>query len=414
MKTVDLQWPSGVGRRLGVRVAARGGREGYLAPWSLNVRLEDSITDRLRGGNFTGQDPSAAGDPVYFNLVTENGDNIVTENGDAIVLGPRYEVTTGHDRVYVTAGDDAPSSGSADCLYRGRLFRVSDNVIFTSRQGDTTDWDYGGNEGDTGRATSFQLSQAEEIGDDVIALVPHKDSYLLCFTATSTWILTGDPTTGTLRNVSREVGIIAARAWCKNHDTAFFLSSQGLYSIGADGSGLRPVSENVIPEDLTGVDDDDAVMDYYHTDRGVYIHLTDSPSWFYDTERDQFWPFDTTETDSHVLIGPIKLGSIDVLGMIQTIHGIMAQGSSTVAWKIIPGDTAEEAAANGKAAITAALAGNDYSSYVRGSGSWSAGRSHTERPRITSMYACLWLSSESDWAYEGITLNILPHGRWRS
>jgi hypothetical protein len=226
----------------------------------------------------------------------------------------------------------------------------------------------------------------------------------------------GDPATGTLRRVSDEVGIIGQNAWCVNHDTVYFLSSLGLYSVGADGSGLKPISEDRIPVELTGLTDPTSsgcVLDYYHADRGVYIHPTSGISWFYDTAREQFWPFDTTSTDSHLLLGPIRLGKPNQFGMIQTIHGIMAASSADVAWRIVPGDYAEEACANGKLAITASLAGSAYSQYVSSSGTWSAGRSYTAWPRARSMWACIWLHSAGTWAFEQVILEITDFGRWR-
>jgi len=411
---MDIQFPAaGVVRRWGLH-AATGGRGPYPAPWATNVRLEGGVANRLRGGSFTGQSASSVDAPRYPYLVTENGDNVVTENGDKIVLGPQYGVVTGDGRAWVADGDDAPDSGTADCYYRGRLLRVEDNAILVSKQGDTTDWDYGGDSSNTGRATIIQLSEAGEIGDDVVALVPHKDSFLLGFTAAETWVLTGDPTSGTLRNVSREVGVIAARAWCKNHDTIYFLSSQGLYSVGADGSGLKPISEDKIPEELTGVSDDDCVLDYNHADRGVYIHLSEADvSWFYDTAREQFWPFTTDSTDSHVLIGPFRLGQVNSFGRILNLNGMIASGSDDVNWRLVTGDSPEEAVANGKAAIEAAIAGEDYDSYVASEGTWSAGRSHRSYPRTRAVWCCLWLHSEGDWAYEGASLEAMVSGKWR-
>jgi hypothetical protein len=247
----------------------------------------------------------------------------------------------------------------------------------------------------------------------VVAVAPHKDAYLLCWTATELWVLTGDPATGQLRRISDEVGIIGANAWCVAHDTVYFMSSHGLYKVNADGGGFQAVSEDKVPDELTGVSDSTCTLTYQHSDRGVYIHTT-GQDWFYDIAREGFWPFDTSETDSHLLIGPLKLGSVDWQGLIQTLHGIVAEGSGTVNWRIVPGDTAEEAAANGKSAISADLAGNSYSAYVRGSGSWSAGRSSTERPRISAMFACIWLSSAGTWAWERMTLRAIPAGKWRA
>jgi hypothetical protein len=350
----------------------------------------------------------------YPLLITENSDNIITENGDDIGLGPQYTVATGDGRKWVAAGDDAPAEGTADCLYRDRLFRTSTYMIMCSRQMDTTDWDYSTNIGDPGRPFFFQLGEAGEIGDTVVALVPHKDKYLLAFTADELWLISGDPTTGTMRNISREVGIIAARAWCKRENTIFFLSSNGLYSVSADGSDLRAVSEDKIPQELLNVSDANCVLSYTHADRGVSIHLTAAPSWFYDSERDGFWPYSTATTDSHLLVGPIRLGDALNYGMIQQLHGIIAENSATVQWRVVPGDTAEQAADNGKAAITAAVAGNDYDQYITSTGAWDAGRSPIEWPRATSMWACLWLASEGTWAFEGIHMVITPYGKWRA
>ena len=359
-RAIDIMFPAaGVVRRLGLSTAGR--REPFSTPWSQNCRLEDLLTKRLRGGSFVG-----------------------------IAAGAR------------------PSA-----VYRDRAITFATSVITAARQGDSTDTSLSVDVSDTARPIIFQLALADTTGSTVVAVIPHKDSYLLCFTATETWILTGDPATGQLRRISDEVGIIGPDAWCVAHDTVYFLSSHGLYQVSADGSGFQAVSEDRLPEELTGVSDATCTLTYQHSDRGVYVHTT-GQDWFYDIAREGFWPFDTSTTDSHVLLGPLKLGTTDWQGLIQTLHGIVAEGSATVTWAIVPGDTAEEAAANGKLAIEADLASNDYSSYVRGSGSWTAGRSSTERPRVEAMYAVLWLSSEGTWAYERMTARVVSAGRWRS
>jgi len=347
---------AGVARRIGLRDST-GGRGPFPTPWSYNVRLEESLTHRLRGGSFTAVDAEDRVDPVYR-------DRAIT--------------FTDVDKV---------------------LNRT--NVITASRQGDSSDTALSTDVSDSARPVIFQLALADETGPDVLAVVPHKDSFMLCFTATETWVLIGDPAAGTLRRVSDKVGIVGANAWCVNHDTVYFLSSYGLYMVGADGSGLKPVSEDRVPEDLTGITDSGAALDYYHLDRGVYIRLTDSPSWFYDTVRDGFWPFDTSTGNSHLLLGPFHLGGQEnSYGRILNLQGNMAAGSADVTWRIVTGDTAEAAAANGKSAITAAVAGGDYSSYYSASGVWSAGRSHISYPRTRAIWCCIWLSATSAWAYE--------------
>jgi len=258
----------------------------------------------------------------------------------------------------------------------------------------------------------FQLSYAGATGGTVVALIPHKDAFLLGFTADETWVQQGDPLTGQKQRISDEVGIIGADAWCKNHNMIYFLSSRGLYSVGADGSGLKALSEDKVPEDLTGVSDAACTLTYQHSDRGVYIHNTGT-DWFYDVERDQFLPFDTDSTDSHVLIGPFQLGQVNSFGRVLNLHGVVATGSDDVNWRLVTGDTAEAAAANGKTAIEAALADESYSTYVASEGTWSAGRGHMAYPRIRAVWCCLWLHSEGDWAYEAASLTAALSGRWR-
>ena len=361
-KVWEIRFPSmGVIRsRANERVAAA---VSYPTPWAVNVRLEDSLTKRLRGGSWT-----------------------------AIEAGAR----------------------PAEIIYRDRLLTFDENAIHASRQGAHSTYDYKTDLSDTTRATVFQLSEAGEVGEDVVALVPHKDSFLLGFTAGETWVQHGDPLTGSRRNVSREMGIIGADAWCENHGTVYFLSSHGLYSVGVDGGGLKALSEDKIPEELTGIEDADCTLTYNHADRGVYIHLSSGVSWFYDTDRDGFWPFDASTTDSYLLLGPLRIGEPNQLGLIQTLVGIMAAGGAAVRWRIVPGATAEEAASNGKAAITAALAGDDFDEYVAESnGVWEAGRSHTSWPRVRAAWVAILLSSEGEWAYEAVNLETVLFGRHR-
>lgn len=413
---INLVFPAaGVVRR--IANAASFGDGPTPTPWAVNVRLEDTLTKRLRGGSFVGlltglEIPVAS--PQY--LVNGDGDNITDDDGNLIVIAEEESIAASGGRLSVVAGPDAPDAHPAEAIYRDRLLRPDGSIIYASRQGDYSDWNYGVDISDQQRAFAIQLSEAGEVGSDVVALVPHKDTYLLAATSNSLWVISGDPAAdGSLRNISRGVGMVAARAWCKDHmDRVYFLSSHGLYTVGADGQGLQAISENAIPVELTGVDNEDTVLVYNHASRGVYIHLPgDSLSFFYDTERQGFWPFTTETSNSHVLLGPVKLGSIDQTGLISAIHGMVAAGSATVNWKIVTGETAEEAAINGKAAITASLAGSSFSSYVKYSGAWVAGRSKTVRPRVRGMWACIWLHSAGQWAYERITMQIASAGAWR-
>ena len=359
-KVLSLRFPRlGVVRRYGLR--SEGRQSEYGTPYAVNTRLEDSLTNRLRGGSFTG----------------------------------------------ISAG-----TRPSECRFRNRLLTFSTNAITATRVGDDTDTALSADVSDTLRPALFQLSYAGATGGTVVALIPHKDAFLLGFTAGETWVQQGDPLTGQKRRISDEVGIIGADAWCVAHNMIYFLSSRGLYQIGADGSGLKALSEDKVPEDLTGVSDAACTLTYQHSDRGVYIHNTGT-DWFYDVERDQFWPFDTGTSQSHVLLGPFRLGNLDSYGRVLNIQGTVAQDSGTVTWALVTGSSEEVAAANGKLAIEAAIAGNDYSSYVQATDTWSAGRNHITYPKTRAVAAVLWLSASSAWAFEAASLTATLSGRWR-
>lgn len=386
MATKELVWPVGVNRGMSLRQEV-GRRERYYSPWSLNVRTEDSLSGRLRGGSWT---PTAAAAHVG-----------VFHSGGAVVADP---------------GGTAPgTTHGADCIYRDRFIRPVSQAIYASRQGDYTDWSLSSDVSDRMRPFVIQLSEAGEIGGNVVALVPHKDAYLLAATSDSLWVVRSDPTgDGSLQNVSRDVGMVGPRAWCRDHlDRYFFLSSHGLYTVSAGGDGLQGLSEDVIPSELTGVTDEDTVLEYDHATRGVYVHIpTASVSWLFDVERQGFWPFDADYAGSHVAIGPVHLNDGETHGRLLRMHGITAASSANVMWRVLVADTAEQVSANAKAAIEALVAGSAPSN-IHSSGTWTAGVNHRSYPRARGMFMILLLSASGTWGWEGAVCFTEPSGKWR-
>lgn len=68
---------AGIVRRFGLRDAT-GGRGPFPSPWALNVRLEDSLTTRLRGGSFTAQTAGSKDSPVYRDRAITFSDKAIT------------------------------------------------------------------------------------------------------------------------------------------------------------------------------------------------------------------------------------------------------------------------------------------------------------------------------------------------
>lgn len=413
MAIKEILFPSGVNRRLSFRQEA-GRRDRYFSPWALNCRLED-FQGRLRGGSWT---PSAASTvaATQNNYFTSGSSSIVDDSGNRIIAGSGVAATHSGGVVYVDPGANAPESHAAQCVYRDRFIRPSGKLIFASRQGSYSDWSLSSDVSDMMRPFVIQLSEAGEIGGDIVSLIPHKDAFLLAATSGSLWVVQGDPAAdGTLRNISREVGMVGAKAWCRDHlDRYYFLSSHGLYTVSASGDGLQAISEDVVPEQLTGVSNTGTVLEYDHETRAVYIHIPNAAvSWMFDTERMGFWPFKVGNSSSHVAMGPVQLGDGVTYGRLIQLHGITAAGSVNVTWRVMVADTAEQVSINAKAAIEALVAGSTPGN-VHSSGVWSAGVNHRCYPRARGKYMILLISAASgNWAWEGASAVVEPSGAWR-
>lgn len=413
MAIKEILFPSGVNRRFSFRQEV-GRRDRYFCPWSLNVRTED-FQGRLRGGSWA---PTAAAvvPATQDNLFVSGSSSVTDDSGNRIIVGSGVAATHSGGVVYVDPGANAPGDHAAQCVYRDRFIRPSGKLIFASRQGVYTDWSLSADVSDMGRPFVMQLSEAGEIGGDIVSLIPHKDAYLLAATSGSLWVLQGDPTAeGSLQNITREVGMVGAKAWCRDHlDRYYFLSSHGLYTVSASGGGLQAISEDVIPEQLTGVADASTVLEYDHETRAVYIHIPSAAvSWMFDTERMGFWPFKVGNSSSHIALGPVQLGNGNSYGRLIQLHGITASGSVTVTWRVLVADTAEQVSINAKAAIEALVAGTTPTN-IHSSGTWTAGVNHRCYPRARGKYMILLISASSgSWAWEGASAVVEPSGQWR-
>lgn len=414
MANKEIPFPSGVNRRLSFRQEA-GRRDRYFSPWAVNVRAED-FQGRLRGGSWSQGGATTVPSTQTQYLTDISGNRITDSSGNQIVVSVGEASVHSGGTVYVTPGPNAPASHAAQCIYRDRFVRPSGKLIFASRQGNHADWAMSADVSDSMRPFVIQLSEAGEIGGDVVALIPHKDAYMLAATSSSLWVIQGDPAAdGAMRNISRKIGIIGPKAWCRDElDRYYFLSSDGLYAVSADGSGLQALSNEVIPEHLSGVSDVNTVLQYDLATNGVYIYIPSAAvSWMYDAARQSFWPFKNGHSGSYVAIGPIQIGNGSSYGRLIQLHGITAAGSVNVTWRVMVADTAEQVSVNAKLAIETLIAGGTPAN-VHSSGVWTAGVNHRTYPRARGKYMILLVSAPSgSWAWEGANAVIEPSGQWR-
>tara|TARA_Y100000593_G_scaffold80998_1_gene151347 strand:- start:591 stop:2153 length:1563 start_codon:yes stop_codon:yes gene_type:complete len=436
------------------------------------VVLVDSTVKTVENGTTTtpvAYLTNAAGDTVQ----TAAGDDIVLSSATApaagfLVTGQQqvFAVTTsgvvkidpkdGLLRNVVASGGTIPTNCTFGAVYRDRLcVSGADNAIYMSAQGDYADWNYGAHFENSGRAIVLQLSLSSDVGAAPTALMAHKDAYLLAASKRTLWVIHGDPgADGVLRRVSENVGVISSRAWCRIDDAFCFLAEDGIYSVNGDGSSLTPLSKTDVPDELRDVNTatTTVTMGYEHDKRAVHVFLRTSSGsdthWVYEMAAQSWWPVrlpdahsplatcqhqgemllagsdgyirkiggsddDGTSIESHVAIGPLRLGTPNHFGRMKNLHASLAAGGGTVQWRIVTGSTAEEAADNAKLAIEAFQAGASYANYVKASGAWTAGRANMAYPRVRAVWACLWLQSTATWGYEGVVATAVRSGRWK-
>jgi hypothetical protein len=342
-----------------------------------------------------------------------------------------------------------PTDCSLICRFKDRMVLAGTNVWYMTRQGNPYDWDY--SKTDTQAAVAGPLSEQGVVGDEVIALMPHSDDYLVFGCKTSLWVLRGDPRQGAaLDNLSDEIGIVGPDAWCRSPSSeTYILTNDGLYRLPA-GAGAYPesLSRERLPRDLVEANAPGytTLLAYDAKYRGIYIwrvsdHWEYRRHYWYDLDTGGFWPTgmfaghrplaavrytgetaskagvllggmdgyirryaDENATDdgqsfnSNVLYGPIALSATDErAGIVQELIGVLDNSSGDVQWELLVGDTPEAAR---KAVPFRA-------------GTWGPGLNHVVRPKARGgcFYLRLRNAGSLPWAVERITAIRQQSGR---
>jgi hypothetical protein len=378
-----------------------------------------------------------------------------------------YDPVLGTVEPVLASDGTVPTAQTIVALYRDRIFLAGvTNAFYASRTGDPTDWNFGAAAEDPGAPVAGQVSLAGRVGDVVTALIPLRDQALVIATENTLWLLTGEPTNGTLRNVSDEIGIVARKAWAVTPDGLIcFLSNDGLYLWTPGAGAPTRLSGERVPDELREVDTDSLTvsMAYDPTWRGFHLFLTDStdptPSthWWVDVEARAVWPQrfarghqplaattltttglgvvvvggrdgylryfadgqdddDGLELESHLMIGPLRLSEDDVHdGMLAEIHGSIEELSeeASVTWRVVTGRSPAEAVEAALADLDDVFDGKPPTRFVA-SGAWlEEGRARVARPRARGPWVVIWLTSNGGWAYESVTIVAKQLGRHR-
>jgi hypothetical protein len=390
--------------------------------------------------------------------------------GDSLDTSTRLQAAVIRQKVYVTNSSGPPhvfdpataavyeleaSRGSvpedytAICRYRERLFLAGDGQNWhASRAGDPTDWDFFKHPPDAGMAMIGTCARRGEIGQDVIALMPSGDDYLLFGCESSLWLLQGDPLHGgAMRRISDEVGIVSATAWCELPDRSILLLAQsGLWLITPGGEQVVEFSQEALPSELRGVTDP-VVMAYDPQHKGVHLSAVPADGstgqhWWIDLRNRAFWPVefsdaglqpaamatfpqildgelrvvigsvngglrwydDSRATDdrdpleSRVVYGPVRAGGPFGESLVSEMISILDDANDSVHWTL-------QVADSGSAALLSSARSCD--------GEWAGGWNHVNAPRLSGGDFAIKVESEGQWAMESIGVKVAPAGRQR-
>jgi len=404
---------------------------------------------------------SPIGDTNAYSAAERGGKLYLSDTVDGVVQLRVYDPVTGVINLVVATQGTIPTSQPLVCVYRDRIVLAGANhVWYASRQGDPSDWGFGADMGDEGKAVAGQVGDAGQFGDVITAIIPVRDEVLVFASENGLWVLRGDPATGRMEQISGEIGVIAPNAWAVSPDGMLtFLSNDGVYVWGA-GSKAAPTrfSEERTPNELRNIATTNTIsMAYDATGRGYHLFITPEADtgehWWLDLEHRAMWPIafqaghqptaaarlrgsglsqvvmggrdgylrrsdassgtdDSTAIESHLLIGPIHVAKSDVTdAMVAELHGMMA-ASGSVTWRLVMGDSAEDVTDRAVTGVLAAVAGTTVSG-VAATGTWGAGRSHVVRPRARGTWAVVWIEGSGRWAYEAVAMVSRQLGRAR-
>lgn len=460
----------------GQRLSAHPFKGSLIIPGTGNVIAEG--TGRLRNGVFTGDDVTdwnaigvdsmnhllevqplrgSAVKAASYVVKFDNGKELTVDSGTnrgrcsfRIVDGPKaIDAPSRSIRPLAATIGNIPIGATLVTTYLDRLVFVQDRVWYMSRQGDSSDWDYGADVGDRGRAVAGVTSDAGQPGEEIVALASRGNDYLIMFARQTTWVMRGDPAAGgVLFNLSRNYGCVDSYGWCHGDEgEIYFLSQEGLCVL-TDGVNSRPapISSASLPNELRNFDSSTTLVSLVFDIRyrGVWIFLTPKNGsqgrhWWFSKIAQSFWPIrfasathqptaatvhashhtsgavvtigdssgtlrravpgagdGATMIDSAIVLGPFLTSGTSYQQGLLTRLVAMFGPDSGVALDVFAGDSPDQAR------IAAVSDGGAPQFTVNMSGQ----RSSVFMPRVRSVAFCVRLRSTSPWAFESLMATV--------
>lgn len=213
-----------------------------------------------------------------------------------------YDYAANSCATIVASAGTAPTGCRAIATHMGSVMVAGktgqENILFSSRTGNHTDWDTSQPASDTARAFATNLETDGRVNEPISALISFTADQLIIAGPTSMRVMRGHLSRGGLVDViSMTVGVLGQNAWCLDgNGNLFFMSKSGLASIPA-GSNSPPalVSAKKMPDSLRGIvydyDNPNISMAYSARWNCIYIAVSGSQaqSWLYDIDGGGFF-----------------------------------------------------------------------------------------------------------------------------
>lgn len=225
---------------------------------------------------------------VYRTTTTEfDAIHAVTGADSGESVTPSSVVAPPHWTPWVeTSGKEGLPEGGANIgtLCFGRIFlnnMYSPHQWYASRVGDPLDWLT--NQNDIQTPVSSQTSKAGLVGDEITAMIPFRDSYLLYGCLNEMSVLRNDPAAGgILTPIPGVDGVFSNTAWCyDNKGNLYVLGPDALYGLSPDAIvnalPAEDLTKNHLPHLIKDIGvnrrTDRVSMEYDKDRHGIVVHI---------------------------------------------------------------------------------------------------------------------------------------------
>lgn len=303
-------------------VTGSGSGSGFT-PTGINGRLThavlttahaaaDTITQATTGATMVVEYTDAAKTHTWGRITggTFNTTNSCTGDGSGTAFTPTavntkppiwydWTVYQGDTTTYGTM----PAKAYLTCVYQARLVLAGNpeypHQWYMSKAGDPFNFLYGAD--DPVSAVAGNNADATQCPDIIRSLISFHDDYLIFGCASTIWLLRGSPVAGgSLDNLSDTTGMFGANSWCfDDNRNLYFWGSGGIYEIKSDFSGIRNLTELVLPDIVNDEAADPSThritMGYDKKRHGLVVAITVlatgvNSNYFYSFKTKGFYP----------------------------------------------------------------------------------------------------------------------------